>query len=187
MTIAANKHITAEEFAAMPESVRGELVRGEIVEMPPPKPLHGRYANRFAFLLTKHVLPRELGEVMINDAGYVLARLPDIVRGPDVSFVRRDRVPNGQLPDSYFPGPPDLAVEVISPSDTIGDIDDKIDDYLAAGCPLVVILHPKRRTATLYRPAATPQIVREPEALDLSPIVDGFNCSLADVFGPAAS
>lgn len=183
MTIAANKLITAEEFAAMTGDGLHELVRGEVIEMPTPGARHGEIANQMGYLLKAHVLSRNLGKVLNNDAGYILQRDPDTARGPDVSFIRRDRVPVGGLPDGPFPGAPDIAIEVLSPNDRIGDIDEKIDMYLAAGCPLVVVLHPKRRTAELHRPGTVPVIVREPEALDLSSVVDGFQCTLAEIFG----
>lgn len=181
MTIAANKLITAEEFAAMPESVRGELVRGEIVELPPPSFDHGDFVFAFGTLLRTHVVTRRLGKVVGGDAGFQLT--PDTVRGPDVAFVKQARLDSLGGRRGYFPGAPDLAVEVLSPGDRVGDVDDKIDDYLAAGCPLVVILHPKRRTATLHRLGVDPHIVREPEPLDLSPIVVDFRCALAEIFG----
>lgn len=176
--------ITAEEFATMTGDGLHELVRGEVVEMPNPKPEHGRYISRLDRRLGTYVEARDLGEVMVNDSGFILERSPDTVRGPDLSFIHRERLPGGKLPAGvYFPGPPDVAIEVLSPDDRIGDVDDKIDLYLAAGCPLVVIVHPKRRTVTLHRPNVAPQVLREPELLDLSPIVDGFRCTLADLFG----
>jgi Uma2 family endonuclease len=184
MTIAANKLITAEEFAAMAGDGLHELVRGEVVEVPNPKPEHGRYVSRLDRRLGTHVEAHHLGEVLVNDSGFILDRDPDTVRGPDISFIRRERLPNGKLPEGvYFPGPLDLAIEVLSPDDRLADVEDKIDLYLAAGCPLVVILNPKRRTATLHRPGVDPHIVREPELLDLSAIVADFRCALADIFG----
>ena len=181
MTIAATKLITAEAFAAMPESVRGELVRGAIVEMPPPSFEHGDYVFAFGTLLRTHVVARKLGKVAGGDAGFQLT--PDTVRGPDVAFVEQSRLDGRGKGQGYFPGAPDLAVEVISPSERAAEIEEKIDDYLAAGCPLVVILNPKRRTATLHRPGVDPHVVHEPEPLDLSPVVDGFRCTLAELYG----
>lgn len=178
----ATKLITAEEFAAMPDDGPSELIRGEIVEMPNAKPKHGRCTSRIDRRLGTYVETHKLGEVLSNDAGFILERDADTVRGPDVSFIRRDRLIDGELPNGYFPGPPDVAIEVLSPDDRAGDVEDKVDLYLAAGCPLVVILNPKRRTATLHRPNVDPHVVRDPELLDLSPIVDGFRCTLAELF-----
>jgi Uma2 family endonuclease len=175
--------ITAEEFAAMPDTGPNELVRGEVVGMPPPRSRHGLYSSRIAFLLIQHVRQHGLGEVLINDAGFILSRGPDTVRGPDVSFIRRNRLTDGELPEGYFPGAPDLAIEVLSPDDRARDVDEKVDMYLDAGCPLVVILSPERRTATLHRPNLDPHIVRGEEALDLSPVVSGFRCALTEIFG----
>lgn len=182
-TIQAKKLITAEELYSTVTDVNCELVRGEIVEMPSPGAIHGKLAGRMAFLLIQHVTPRKLGEVLTNDSGFVLKRNPDTVRGPDVAFIRADRVPADGLPDSHFPGPPDLAMEVLSPSEGAFLLEDKIAEYLEAGCKLVVVLNPKRRTATLYRPNQQPHVLKGGETLDLSEVVEGFRCALADVFG----
>ena len=113
----ATKLITAEEFAEMAGDGLHELVRGEIIEMPTPGARHGEIACCAASVLGAHVLSRKLGEILSNNAGFVLERDPDTTRGPDVSVIRRERVPAGGLPDGPFPGPPDLAIVVLSPHD----------------------------------------------------------------------
>jgi Uma2 family endonuclease len=178
----AKKLITAEELYSTVTELNCELVKGEIIEMPSPGYMHGKCVSRFARLLSNHVNDNHLGDVLTNDTGFLLKRNPDTVRGPDVAFVQNERLPAGEL-DGHFPGAPDLAVEVLSPSEGAFLIDDKISEYLEAGCRLVVVLNPKRRTATLYQANRQPYVLRGDEPLNLSEVVHGFHCNLADVFG----
>lgn len=181
-TTQAKKLMTAEELYSTVTDVNCELVRGEIVEMPSPGYMHGKCAGRFARLLSNHVAERKLGDVLTNDTGFILKRNPDTVRGPDVAFVQNSRLPSGEL-DGHFSGPPDLAIEVLSPSEGAFLLDDKLAEYLEAGCKLVIVLNPKRRTATLYRANQDPHILRDDATLDLSEVVDAFQCTLAELFG----
>src|SRR5688500_8056617 len=119
VTGAAKKLITAEEFMNMPDPPDGskqELLRGEIITMPPPKPRHAACCSEVHFILKSHVKANRLGILTCNDAGFVTEHDPDTVRGPDIAFWSAARA--SELPEGYFEIPPDLAVEVISPSDT---------------------------------------------------------------------
>jgi Uma2 family endonuclease len=129
--------LSVQQFAELPEDPfwRYELVRGRVVREPPPGGQHGSVAATLAHLLLEFVAARGLGEVRV-ESGYVLARGPDTVRGPDVSFVRRERLGTGAT--AGWPHvPPDLAVEILSPSDRAGKVRDRVQDYLTAGCELV--------------------------------------------------
>ena len=182
MTLAATKVITADEFFELSHDGPAELVRGEVIEMLNPGVLHGKVSARMAFVLMQQVLPRKLGEVLTNDAGFRLERDPDTVRGPAVAFIRHERLPGGKLPTGYFDGPPDLAIEVISPHDKMTDVTAKVDLFLDAGCKMVVLLDPERRTATIYRSQVDPHIVRGRDRLDFSSVVDGFQLPLDELF-----
>jgi len=129
--------LSVREFERLPEDPfwRYELVRGRVVREPPPGEQHGSIAAKLAHVLLEFVEPRGLGDVRV-ESGYVLSHDPDTVRGPDVSFVRRERL--GSHPTGIWPHvPPDLAVEVLSPSGRAGRVKEKVDDYRAAGCRLV--------------------------------------------------
>lgn len=141
---------------------------------------HGSIANRIAYLLTQHVYERELGDVFAAETGFRLAA--DTMRAPDVSFVAKSRISPTGLPAGFWPGAPDLAVEVLSPDDRAEDVDEKIDDYLDAGCQLVWIVNPKRKTITVHRPNQNPVILRAPDTLDGGDVVPGFTCRVGDIF-----
>jgi Uma2 family endonuclease len=143
---------------------------------------HGGVTNKFAYLLTAHVEARKLGKVFAAETGFVLSRKPDTVVGADVAFIRANRIPAEGLPKGFWEGAPDLAVETISPSDALEDVEDKVDAYLAAGAHAVVVLNPRRKTVTTHRPGQNPLVQHVGEILQLDDEVPGFSCPVAAVF-----
>jgi Uma2 family endonuclease len=140
-TAVETKRMTADEFydfVHRPENADKwfELVRGEVIELPPPQKPHGRICVRVAYFLELFLVQRGFGYATCNDAGVVLQRDPDIVRGPDVA-VYEDARSWEELHPKYGEVPSRLAVEVISPNDKPGKLMEKIADYLAAGVDLV--------------------------------------------------
>lgn len=177
------RQITADELFAMPKgNVRRELVRGEVREMAPAGSNHGSVTNRFAFLLSRHVYAHDLGEVFAAETGFRLRTDPDTVRGADVSFIAKSRIPKDGAPVGFWPGAPDLAVEVVSPGDTLEEVEEKVDEYLSAGARMVIVITPRRKTATVHRPGANPLVLREGDVLDAGDVVSGFRCPIADIF-----
>lgn len=167
----------------MPDPADGsrlELVRGEVVAMPPPKAKHGICCSQIAWLLKTHVLPKKLGWVTSNDTGVVLERGPDTVRGPDVAFWSIER--QSEIPEGYFEIPPDLAVEVLSPDDRRKDVRGKIKEYLFYGVKLVWLVDPEARTATVYRGKPSGTELDEADTLDGGDVLPGFSCKVADLF-----
>lgn len=116
------------------------------------------------------------------ETGFTLRRNPDTVRGADIAFVAASRIPASGRPVSFWSGAPDLAVEVLSPSDKIEEAEEKVDDYLSAGCRMVWVANPRRRTVTIYRPDAPPAIVGDTQELEGQDLVPGFRCNVAEVF-----
>ena len=118
---AYERWVTAEEFSRIPnDDYHYELVEGRVVRVSPPGSRHAVLAMQIAALLHGYVMAHGLGRVM-TPAGFTLARNPDTVREPDVAFVRQDHIPKTGVPDGYWPGPPDLAIEVRSSGDrTVG-------------------------------------------------------------------
>jgi Uma2 family endonuclease len=176
--------VTLAEFEKMPDPADGsrlELVRGEVVVMPPPKGKHGICCSQIAWVLQNFVKPRKLGWVTTNDTGVVLERGPDTVRGPDVAFWSIARQP--QMPEGYFLIPPDLAVEVLSPDDRRGDVRAKIKDYVFYGVPLVWLVDPETRTVTVYRGGMRGTELDESDTLDGGDVLPGFACPVAELFG----
>src|SRR5262249_12041261 len=153
MSTAAQKLITAEEFFRMPDPPDGskqELVRGVIITMPPPGGRHGACCSRIARRMAGHVEDNQLGVVTSNDTGFISERDPDTVRGPDVAFWRKERLP--EVPEGYIEIPPDLAVEVVSPNDHFTRVQKKVTHYLTHGVRLLWVVDPEDRSVSVYRP-----------------------------------
>lgn len=162
------------------DSCRHELVAGMIVAEPFPTPGHDRTFRRLLRLLEDFVQIQGLGEVF-GETGFVLARKPDTVRGPDVSFVSRERLTN--LDDArFFSGAPDLAVEILSPSSRCGAMHAKVADYLAAGARMVWVVDPKRKSVTTYRTLLAPQRLESGESLDGEDVLPGLTIPLEAIF-----
>ena len=179
----ADRLLAVEDLYAMPDDgLKHELQAGMLVSEPLPGFRHGRVAGNVAGLLRDHVRPRGLGVVLVSDTGFVLARRPDTVRGPDVAFVSRARREAAGDPVGAFPGAPDLAVEVVSPSNTRPALHAKIADYLAGGTRLVWLVDPERETVTVYRSLLSPRILCRGDDLDGEDVIPGFHAAVADVF-----
>src|SRR5436190_13540295 len=175
--------MTAEELWRMPEDgKRYQLVRGELRAMSPPSIRHARLCMRFSRPLDEFVEKRSLGRVYVGDPGFMLARKPDIVLAPDVALIRADRLPTGPEPAGYWEGAPDLAVEVVSPNDTVYQVEEKVEDWLSLACAMVVVVSDKRRTVTVYRPGRSPRILRGDESFDGEDIIPGFRLPLTEIF-----
>jgi Uma2 family endonuclease len=185
-TTAAKKRMTAEEFCDWvhrPENANKwfELVRGEAIELPPPMKLHGVVAINAGGLLRAYTIARNKGYVTGNDAGVILERDPDTVRGPDVALYE-DAESFEELHPKYGEFPPRLAVEVLSPSDRADRVQRKITDYLRNGVELVWVVDPETRTVTVYRPDNGPRLFQEAEELTGEDVLPGFRCRVSDFF-----
>ena len=173
---------TAEDLWQLPEGGRWyELVKGELIEMTPPGGRHGKIALRLGRYLQTHVDAHRLGEVMV-ESGFLLASQPDTVRGPDISFAAAERVPSEGLPEGFFPGAPDLAVEIVSPGDTDVEVQDKVMDYLTHGTRRVWVVRPRQRTVTVHRPDGTARLLQGKDVLDGEDVVPGFTFLLQELF-----
>lgn len=182
--VAKTQLVTAEELLNMPDDgYRYELVRGELREMAPSGARHSSIGVKVTTSLNVHVMANNLGTVFGADGGFLLARNPDTVRAPDVGFVRRERMEEIGLVDGYWPGSPDLAVEVISPNDLYTEVAEKVEEWLKAGTRMVVVADPRRRVATVHRPGREPVTLVEGEVLDGDDVVPGWLMAVEDIFG----
>lgn len=175
--------VTADELFRMPdEGVRRELVRGELREMSPAGSRHGRIGAKILSRLLAYTEASGLGEVYNSDTGFVLSSNPDTVRMPDVGFVSRERADRVGDVEVFWPGAPDLAVEVISPSDSFAEVDEKVAEYLDAGCRMVVVVNPRRRAATVYRSRSEIVLLTANDVLDGGDVVPGWRLPLRELF-----
>lgn len=176
----ATRLVTAEELERMPE-FRGELVEGRLVTMSPPTFDHGTIVVQLGALLHGHVQPRALGTVVV-EVGFKLASNPDTVRGPDIAFVRQDRVATARR-RGFVHGPPDLAIEVLSPNDRPGYLRKKIDEYLTRGVSILVIVDPAQKTVGVHRRGAGIETLSDADdVLDLNDVIADFHCTLKQIF-----
>ncbi|HEV8718038.1 MAG TPA: Uma2 family endonuclease [Candidatus Binatia bacterium] len=175
--------MTAEELFSLPDDGwRYELVRGELRHMPPTGIQHGQIASLLTQQLTAYVRTHKLGVICTAEAGFRLARHPDTVRAPDVAFIARERIPVEGVPAGYWPGAPDLAVEIVSPSDRFDDVIEKVAEYLAAGTRLVWVIHPRTHTVMIYRASGEVQLLRGHEELRGEEVLPGFTCPVSILF-----
>ena len=175
--------MTAEDLFRMPDDGwKYELVRGELIRMSPSGSRSSIVSSRIRNRLGPFVEQRGLGLCGDADWGFRLAFNPDIVRAPDIAFVRAERVPEEGIPVSYWPGAPDLAVEVLSPSDRFAEVLEKVQDYLSAGTRRVWVIDPGARTATIFRPGGIPETVGPDGGLSGEDVVPGFILRLTEVW-----
>ncbi|MGH7519943.1 MAG: Uma2 family endonuclease [Gemmatimonadales bacterium] len=154
-----------------------ELVRGVLVVREPPGIQHGTIMLRLGAMLLRHTDAHDLGLVVVGDPGFKLAANPDTVRGPDIAFIRRERVPH-PVPVGFAAFPPDLVIEIRSPSDRPGDMLGKVADWLAAGTRLVWVIDPAHRVAHVYRQDETESTITAEQSLEGENILPGFACTL---------
>ena len=176
--------MTADELLAVPDDgYRYELVKGELFRMAPTGHKHGIVTMHVAGPLYRYVKDNNLGEVYGAESGFVISQDPDTVRAPDVAFVRRERIERAGEVKSYWMGAPDLAAEVVSPGDTVSEVENKVAEWLEAGARTVWVISPKLRTVTVYRSLTDIVTLTAKDKLDGGAVVPGFQISLAEIFG----
>jgi Uma2 family endonuclease len=175
--------MTAEELLRLPDdSCRHELVKGELITMTLPGEEHGAVIINVAAPLALYVKRNLLGVVYGAETGFQIERNPDTVLGPDVAFVRRDRVEKTAISKGYRFGAPDLVVEVISPSDSIKKVERKVQLWLSAGARLLWRVEPKTRTVIVYEGTNAMTVFGEVDELTGGDVVPGFRLPIAEIF-----
>ena len=178
MTMGARTLLSLDEFMALPnDGNRHELNEGELVVMPPPKSEHAVVLDNIKTILTTCIAGKQLGRIF-PEAGYLLTREPEVtIRQPDVSFLSRRRLKKS---DEYFEGSPELAVEVVSPSDSAEDLNLKVKQYLAFGSQEVWVFYPKTRSVDVHKRGGSVTLSdSDTLTTDLFP---GFSARVADFF-----
>ena len=173
--------LTLEEFAQLPDDgMHHEISEGELITMSGPKSLRTRIIRKGFKAIDTALEKSGYGEAF-PEAGYVLARDPLTVRQPDVSVLSTERI-QSTPPDDYFEGAPELAVEVVSPSDSAEDLEIKVEQYLQSGAKQVWILYPKTKRLHLFRPGNQLRVLDETQTLDAGELFAGFSMKVADLF-----
>ncbi len=175
---------TAEELLRLPtDGRRMELVKGKVYELPPAGARHGSVAHKIALLLGVHVETNQLGRVFAAETGFVIQRNPDTVLAPDVAFVGRERLSQDELPTGFLELAPDLVVEVVSPSESTREVNEKAKAWLRAGTHRVWIINPANRSASVFRSPGDVHTLSEEDSFDGEDVVPGFACPLRELLG----
>ena len=180
--------MTAEDLLGLPDDhVERELIRGELRERPRTlkNRRHSRAMARIGYLLEGwlETQPEPRGEVFGGEAGFRLRRDPDTTVGMDVAYVSAERLAANPDRAAWIEGPPLLAVEILSPSDTQETIDEKIEVYLESGVALIWIVDPRFRTVRVYRPDAEPSLYNADHEITAEPHLPGFRAAVSAFFG----
>lgn len=182
MSIATEKRTwTDEEFMALPDGERYELVNGELVDMGNSGMEHGYLAGVLLMLLGNIVRTRKLG--VLCDSSTAFTMKSGNKRSPDVSFVAKERLQGWKrLPKGFFQGAPDLAIEVISPSNTYEEIHAKIVEYFDSGARLVWVIHPDEQWVMVYRSPQPDRLLKITDHLDGEEVIPGFSLPISELF-----
>jgi Uma2 family endonuclease len=183
MSATITKPMTADELLAMPDDgYRYELVEGELRRMSPAGDEHGLVGMELAIPLGSHVKKNKLGKLYLAETGFLIKTDPDTVRAPDIAFVRMERIKETPGIKGYRVGAPDLAVEVVSPGDTVSEIEEKVAEWLEGGARMVLVVSPKLHTVTVYRSLTDIVTLTEKDKLDGADVVPGFQMNVVEIF-----
>ena len=168
--------ITLEEFLTT-DYESYEYVKGELVPMSIPTMEHGAISTNIVTLLNNYVRQHQLGRIYTAETTF---QIGESGRKPDVAFVSKVRIPENTRQAS--PIPPDLAIEVVSPSDTVYDVQEKALEYLEAGTRMVWVIEPIARTITVYRSPNDIKTLTLNDTLTGEDVIEGFQCAVAEIF-----
>ena len=177
-------HVTADELLALPTGIgkRYELLAGELRVMSPSGWRHGQVVDNVQWCLGSFIRSKRLGRGFGAETGFLLSRNPDTVRAPDFAFIANANLPAVDPQEAFWPGAPDLAVEVLSPGDRTGEVDEKIAAWLAAGCAAVWVIDPNLETVAIFRSRTDVRALAAGEVLDGEAVVPGFSCPVDELF-----
>ena len=170
------KSVTLEEFLANDQESY-EYVKGELVPMGDPTMEHGEVSSNLVILLGTYIRQHQLGRIYTAETTFQIGQSG---RKPDVAFISQERLPENRRQTS--PIPPDLAVEVVSPTDRTYEIQEKVSEYLNAGAQMVWVVEPVLRTVTVYRSSNDIKTLTINDSLAGEDVIEGFRCSVAEIF-----
>ena len=183
LTPLGTKPITAEELLEMDaKGKRGELIRGVFCPVMSAGEEHGAIVSNLVILLGVVVKPNRLGRILASDSGVQVETDPDTVREPDIAFISSERRPPGSVVKGYTEIPPDLVVEVVSPSDSMREVNDKARMWVDAGVRLVWVLWPETKMIEVHRSGEPVVTLRENDTLTGGEALPQFSCPVAEVF-----
>lgn len=163
------------------DSLQHALVRGEWVESVLPGGRHGAVAAKLSSRLQIWAEGGQRGCVGV-ESGFLLTRDPITVRAPDVFFMRRDRIPGGGIPESFWEVAPDFVAEIVSPGETAEELREKVHDYLSVGTPLVWVVYPRTQEVVAYTPDGMARTFSGDAVLKDAQVLPNFTCKVSELF-----
>ena len=154
-----------------------EYIKGELVPMSNPTVEHGLISANIVIRLGNYVRQHQLGRVVTAETTFQVGQSG---RKPDVAYLSKERIPEDARQAS--PVPPDLAVEVVSPTDALYDVLEKVAEYLDAGTKMVWVIEPVLKTVTIYRSPTNIKVLTRDDTLMGEEVVEGFACSVMEFF-----
>jgi Uma2 family endonuclease len=180
--VATQTQVTVDDVLRLADQGKNfELVDGVLVEMSPTSVIHGELESLISHVFRNHVDARQLGLVVAGDMLFRLDVAGRLARAAGVAFIAADRLPGEQTPLGGFIGAPDLAVEIISPSNTANAIQEKVGHWLSHGTKGVLLVYSSQRSVVLWTAGGAVHL-NEDEELDLDPLIPGFRCKVSQLF-----
>lgn len=181
--MASTKQLTVDELLELDDDgCRYELMRGELVSMPPTGEAHASLMVTLSIELGGFVRRNGLGRSVSGDPGVILDRTQNLMLAPDFAFTRRERLESEQPSPGFVTIVPDFVVEILSPSERAGHINQKIQEYLAAGVSLIWIIDPPRRSITVYSVDQPTRFLTADDTIDGGAVLPGFQIRVGDLF-----
>lgn len=184
MATVATKPITAEEYELLPDPTDGtrlELHKGEVVAVSRPNWEHGEIAGNIYLIIKMFLKKQTIGRVSV-ESGVITEQDPDTLRGPDVSFISKERIPLDKRMNEYPKMTPDLCVEVLSPSNTRSELNAKMAEYFSTGAKMVWVVDPDERSVAVYEQPDEGRVFKGRSTLSGGHVLPGFTCSVAEIF-----
>ena len=176
-----SRRLTIDEFSRHSERNRSELVGGQLVERWVGARA-GSIVSNIAAILGPYLKSRKLGTLYSSRAGYAFLAAEQTLRFPDASFVSKGRLPDGKVPEGYFHLAPDFAVEVVSPNDGGCEIQEKVEEYLAAGTRAVAVIYPRAEVVLVFHADGRVLKFTTSMTLEIPELFPAFGCPVAELF-----
>jgi len=184
MDMIATKPVTVEEYELLPDPTDGtrlELLKGEIVAVSRPNWEHGEIAGNVYSIIKGYLRKKQVGRVSV-ESGVITERAPDTLRGPDVSFMSKERMPLDERMNHYASVTPDLCVEVLSPSNTRAELNEKMAEYFSTGARMIWLIDPDERSVTIYEQPDEGRVYKGRSVISGGSVLPGFTCTVAELF-----
>jgi Uma2 family endonuclease len=178
----AKKLLTSDDLAKLPSGKRHELIEGELIRLSPTKPLHGFVALRVAAALILYNNSHHFGTLFAAETGFLTRGNNRTVRAPDVAFISYEKLPAGSKLDDFLAIPPNLVVEVVSPGDRAGEIEQKTHEWLDFGVGMVWVVYPESQRVHIYEKNNQVRILSVEESIVGDPILPGFESPVRAFF-----